>query len=50
MFVYLLPALIRTYGERRPIAIIKSTVLLAGMVMIFLAYRVLLFYTTYWAT
>lgn len=50
MFAYLLPALIRAYGDRRPIAIIKSIVLLAGMVMILLVYRVLLFYTTYWAT
>ena len=50
MFAYLLPALVRAYGDRRPIAIMKTVILLAGMVFILLAYRLLLFYTTFWAT
>ena len=50
MFGYLLPSLVRAYGDSRPIGTIKTIVLLSGMVVILLAYRVLLFYTAFWAT
>lgn len=50
MFAYLLPSLRRAYGDRGGIAALKTVVLLAGIVAILFAYRVLLFYAAYWAT
>lgn len=50
VLAYLVPALGRAYGDRRAVAAIKAVVLVVGMAAILLAYRVLLFYTAYWAT
>lgn len=47
---YLAPALRRNYADRWVAALSKSIVLVCAMVMIVFAYRILLFYTTYWAT
>ncbi|MEP6729637.1 MAG: DUF3667 domain-containing protein [bacterium] len=50
VFVYLLLALRRAYLDRRLAAPIKALALAVGMVVILFAYRVVLFYTTFWTT
>lgn len=50
VFAYLRLSLARAYGDGRLSALLKASVMVLGMVAILLAYRVLLFYTAYWAT
>ena len=50
LFVYLWLALRRAYGDRRLVAAVKAGALVAAVVAILIAYRYLLYFTTYWAT
>ena len=50
MFVYLLLALRRAYLDGRLAAPVKALGLVLGMVVILFAYRLVLFYTTFWST
>lgn len=50
MFVYLLRALRRAYLDGRLAAPVKALALVVGMVVLLFAYRLVLFYTTFWTT
>jgi hypothetical protein len=50
MFVYLLLSLRRAYLDGRLAATLKALPLVVGMAVILFAYRLVLFYTTFWMT
>lgn len=50
MFAWLLKAIRHAYGDSGLTLVLKTTVLVAGMIEILFLYRALLFFTTLWAT
>jgi hypothetical protein len=47
---YLARALRRAYGDGRAVAAVKAAILCVGLGVVLQAYRLALFFTTFWAT